>query len=105
DPAKNDWNIRRIYVHPEATWTTARSPARISAQLKRMLRQAQGILENLAIRQRFAVERRPLEDLPAHAVDLVAEWVATHPMQTLMAGVRNPLCWYALLRLRARRRV
>ncbi len=83
DPAANEWNPARIRVQPDASWAT---PVRhwwslsdLKSQFKRTLRQMQGDLENRAVRQHFAVERRAVDTLAPTAAELVCNWVARHP--------------------------
>jgi hypothetical protein len=104
DPARQDWNERRLLVHPEATWTYA--PLRwwrsrdLRAYQKRMLRQAQGTLENCAARQYLAIERRAPGKLPHTVAEFVGEWIASHPDEARKLFIRQPLCWLAARRLR-----
>lgn len=53
DPENYDWDLKRIFVHPEATWLVPKKHwwrySDTKQQLKRMLRQAQGDLENKAV--------------------------------------------------------
>jgi hypothetical protein len=64
DPAKNDWDSGLIFVHPKATWRnrplTWGSVADIRRHLKKVMRQAQGVLENLAVREHLAIQKKHL---------------------------------------------
>ena len=76
DPAHQRWDPTRIAVVADATWTNDQLPtisvARLRAYLKRRMRQAQGLLENAAVRRHLAVEQRPPEQLPRTVEALVA---------------------------------
>ena len=96
NPRLHAWDPKvRILVHPDVTWgNDERSPWRISdvsAQLKRILRQGQGILENLAVRNHFAVQEKTPDQLPATAADLVFQWVNSNPHELWKAMFRHPL--------------
>lgn len=78
DPSRNDWDSTQIRVQPSATWRFR--PLRwwrmrdIRTHLKRMARQSQGVLENMAVTDLFVRCRRPLEALPSTARELVLSW-------------------------------
>jgi len=108
EPAVNAWNPKEfIHVAVNASWQNDRKQwwrySDLSGQLKRKLRQAQGTLENLAVRQWLAEERRLPEHLPANVTDLVLSWAAAHPAALDKALRRNPLAYLALRKLRAPR--
>ncbi|MDO8971776.1 MAG: hypothetical protein Q7U74_13870, partial [Saprospiraceae bacterium] len=94
DPANNEWNDSRVFVHPEVTWTTPEKHwwrfSDIKSQLKRQLRQAQGDLENRAVRNHLQVCKRRAESLPATALELVETWVIACPDEAASA-LCNPL--------------
>ncbi len=100
DPGAHRWNAKRLAVVPAATWTN--DPLRwmrwssIVAHWKRMQRQAQGVLENAAVRQHLALDRLPPESLPRTVAELVARWRAAHPDKALA------LLWHPLRRRAAR---
>lgn len=78
DPATNSWTPSRIRVQPSATyqyqtlrWWRIKD---LITHLKRMRRQAQGALENQAVRNHLAHKRRSPETLPRTARDLVLSW-------------------------------
>lgn len=103
DPARHDWSERRMFVDAAATWTvaaSAQSPLDIlRGQVRRRLRQAQGMLENRAVRQHLAIERRKPETLPATAHALVTDWVARHGGEARALFRRHPLACLAYRRL------
>jgi hypothetical protein len=104
DPAKNDWDVSRILVHPKATWAfrplTWRSVADLRTHLNRMKRQAQGELENLAVHEHLAVQKKSPQSLPRMSSELVNNWVSSFPHSALQSFVRNPLCILAARSLR-----
>ncbi len=75
DPAREAWTPRRIAVVADATWDNDVAPlgvARLRTYVKRRLRQAQGTLENEAVREHLAVRKRSPESLPRTVSELVA---------------------------------
>lgn len=107
DPAAHTWDKRRIAVAPGAVWTV-RAIGKLSyrnlvAHWKRMLRQAQGDLENRGVREHLAVKRLAPPLLPATSQALVRGWIAAQPAQARQLFRKHPLCAYAAWRLRAPR--
>lgn len=107
EPAINKWDKQRIAVEPKAIWNV-RALGRltwssIASQWKRMLRQAQGILENRAAREHLSIKRLAPELLPATARELVNSWIAENSAQARRLFVRHPLCAFAAWRLRQAR--
>lgn len=84
-PESNKWDRRRILVHPDASWQTdQRHWWRLSdlrAQVKRVFRQARGLLENEAVKDLFMVQKVRAEQLPANAATLVSQWIEKCPDQ------------------------
>jgi len=108
DPARSSWNPKgRILVHPDVTWNTEERSiwkfTDLSSQIKRTLRQGQGTLENLAVRDFFAVRKLSPENLPKTAALLVSQWAVARRWDLAKALVRNPLAGLALRRLRIAR--
>ncbi|MGE3849333.1 MAG: hypothetical protein AB7I01_20815 [Gammaproteobacteria bacterium] len=104
DPARNAWEPRRVYVHADATWDLP-APVGLHAgawrvQWKRRLRQAQGDLENAAVRDHMAVRKLAPAGLPATVDALVMDWCARHPAAARALMLRNPLRAWAWHRLR-----
>jgi hypothetical protein len=103
DPDKNRWDTKRILVHPQATWAFRplawRRREDVTGHLKRMFRQAQGMLENLAIRDHLEVKRRSPEALPRTVAELVRNWLVEFPWAARMTFLRHPLCLIAARRL------
>ena len=94
DPKAHRWNPQRIAVVPGATWSNETLCwtrwSSVVTQWKRMLRQAQGALENAAVRQHLAHDRLPPESLPANTRELIERWRAAHP-DDARALLRHPL--------------
>lgn len=107
DPSRNRWDAERVLVHPHATWRFRPlcwwRPADIRSQLNRVMRQAQGALEMQAVRQHFAIEKRPAESLPITSAQMVVSWAAANPRAAKKQFLKNPLCVLALRRLRCPR--
>jgi len=105
DPSQHQWDIKnRIFVHPEVSWTTAERKwwryAEVKSQLKRILRQSQGILENRAIENFLAHRRLSPADLPQTAAELVLEWVNRCPDKARRILWTSPLSRIALKKFR-----
>lgn len=107
DPAKNDWNTSRVLVHPHATWAFRplnwQSTTDIRSHTQRVMRQAQGILENLAVREHLAIQRRAPQSLPRTSSELVGAWIDAFPMSAMRIFIAKPLCLLAARRLRRHR--
>lgn len=104
DPVNNAWDASRIYVHPAASWQT--DPKRwwrmrdIRAQVKRIVRQSRGVLENLAIRDHLRVRKQPPELMLQTAAELILDWVQRCPSQANKVLRYNPLARRALAEIR-----
>lgn len=103
DPRQNTWNPERILVKQEATWLTDKkkwwSYAEIKSQFKRRIRQAQGDLENQAVRHHLSICRRPPQDMPVTIAALIETWLNETPLEAA-ALLKNPLRQHALNQLR-----
>lgn len=103
DPATKPWDPSRLLVVPEATWSYSLPTwwrlSDLQRQWKRLLRQSQGALENLAIRQHLAVEHGAPSALPATASELVGSWICAMPGAARRVFLRNPCCFVAARRL------
>jgi len=104
DPSRNEWDVSRILVHPQATWRFRPlnwwSPTDLRTHFNRVARQAQGALENLAIREHFAVQKNTAQSLPGTTSQLVGDWVDDFPAAASRTFLRNPLCFLAARNLR-----
>jgi hypothetical protein len=107
DPATNKWDPRRVAVEPKASWhvdgTSDITWNNIRAQAKRVLRQAQGDLENRAAREHLAVKRRAPQAMPRTARQLVNDWMEEHPKQARSLFFKRPLCLHAAHKLKIER--
>jgi len=78
DPAHESWDPkRRIAVEPDATWDNDVVPfgwARVRGDLRRRMRQAQGVLENAAVREHLAI-RKQLPETLSRTVEALIETV------------------------------
>ena len=107
DPSTNEWDINRIFVHPQATWRFRSlnwwNPGDLRVHFNRVMRQAQGELENLAVREHLAIQTNPPQGLPRTASELVGNWISSFPETARRTFVRNPLCLLAAHNLRRSR--
>lgn len=100
DPLGKSWNQKRILVCPDVSWINDYknwwNAGHVTDQLKRVLRQARGMLETAAIKNHFSARRRAPELLPGTASELVVEWKerCTDEFRDLIR--RHPLCFYAM---------
>jgi hypothetical protein len=103
DPENNKWDPSLVVVEPNATWDVRGLSditwKNISSQAKRMVRQAQGDLENRAAREHLAVKRLAPQLLPATVKELVHGWVEEHPEQARSLFFKRPLCFHAARKL------
>jgi len=103
-PAAFPWNVHLCYVAASASWSLINMPTNLYKVLstfwKRRLRQAQGQLENLAVREHMAVQLRPPHELPACSKHMVLDWVSGHPEKVKSIVLRRPLVGYALYKLK-----
>ena len=104
DPAKNSWEPARIAAEPRATWEYDRAAwwrlNDLRSHFKRLLRQAQGRLENQAIRKHMAVQRRTAESLPQTSAELVDRWITEFPAEAMKFLLRSPISLLGLRKLR-----
>ena len=99
DPANQKWDAKRIFVHPDATWDLDEKKwwkwADIRSQFKRILRQAQGDLENMAVRHHIAKMKMPVSSLPTTVTELIQQWMESCPEEA-RKQLNNPLRHCAL---------
>lgn len=102
NPAKNSWNNNRIYVHPEASWDVSKKTwwrySDIIGQFKRLLRQAKGDLENLAVRHHFSISKKMPSQMPVNVLEMIDIWIHENPSEANYS-LRNPLRMIALKNL------
>jgi hypothetical protein len=102
-PESAKWEPRRMAVAADATWDIPGQSAitfrNVKAQFKRVLRQAQGELENRALREHMTVRRLPAQQLPETVAELVGHWITSQPEQA-KSLLKRPTCRYAAYKLR-----
>lgn len=86
DLAPRQWRpLENIAVCPNAHWTIRGlrwwHPADLRTHLQRVRRQAQGELENAAVRHRYYVKSAHFGSLPRTAAQLVREWADEAPSE------------------------
>lgn len=90
----------RIVFEPLAKWDVTGlrwwRPADLRTQARRVLRQAQGQLENEAVKDHFAVRGLPFQQLPDTAPGLVHTWMERCPAEAGSLLRRAPLVRRAL---------
>lgn len=100
DPATYNWDPQRIAVEAGATWHVDAIEEitwnNIKTQFKRILRQAQGELENQAARKHMAVKKLPPQQLPLTAAEMIEQWLRNQPEQARALFRKRPLCHYAI---------
>jgi hypothetical protein len=98
DPRSNPWNPGRIAVEENASWETDVkkwwSRSDLQAQIKRRIRQAQGDLENQAVKHHLAEKKRLPEEMPDTVLELVQTWIHEDPSEARKL-LGNPLRRYA----------
>ena len=106
-PKSDTWDVSRIVVLPAVSWYF--KPLRWwrakdwLTHFKRMSRQQQGRLENLAFRNFFIKRRQSLDNLPFTALELVEEWIRRAPEEAASVLSRFSSTRLALERMRVRR--
>lgn len=107
DPAQYRWDLQCIAVEPAATWDVRSNSEftlkNIVGQFKRILRQAQGDLENRAVREHLAIKRRLPQELPHTSRELVNLWLAEHGREAMALFAKRPARFYAARKLKAER--
>lgn len=104
DPSKHNWDPGQILVQGDATWKI--TPLRwwhagdIRTHVKRVLRQSQGQLENLAVSDHLGRHRRSPESLPLTARELVLQWWHGNTGPNWRRIIRHPGWLLALRRMR-----
>lgn len=104
DPSRHPWDPRQILVQGNATWkiTPLRwwHPGDIRTHVKRLFRQSQGQLENLAVSEHLGRQHRPPESLAPTARELVLQWWDGNTGPNWRRIVRHPSWLFALRRMR-----
>jgi hypothetical protein len=88
-PELNDWNPGHIAVVQNASWHVREKRlwrwSDMSGQLRRILRQGRGQIENAAVKYFLDTKKQPFEGLPADVKSLVVEWQRQAPAE--LAGI------------------
>jgi hypothetical protein len=104
-PQSQPWQPERIQVVAAAGWQFEQlrwyKLKDLKADLLRKKRQAQGYIENKAVRQLFAIEKQPAAALPEFATDLCLHYLQQHPL-SWREYLRNPLLYFAIKDLKQR---
>ena len=112
DPAQHAWDLKNaVLVEPKASWDMQGMRywrlADWHALWRRRGRQAQGRLENLAMRDHLSIRRLPVRALPRTVAELVLDWAQRHPEEAAKAcrsdrrvaqalgGFQTPRDWHA----------
>jgi hypothetical protein len=106
DPAQQTWDAHRfVAVCTGASWRVPPSPwfswGQIQLRWRRRMRQAQGDLENWAVRYHWQIERRDISSLESTVEALVSNWARDDPVGFRQRLSRHPLRRLAWQRLRA----
>jgi hypothetical protein len=110
DPRINSWNIKeRVIVVPGASWSLPKefkiSPLnifnKIIAFIKRKARQAQGNLENLAVKEHFSILKKKPEDLPETVNMLINNWLKNNKKYSTFYLLSHPLAVYAYVKIKS----
>lgn len=98
-PSKFCWNRCRIVVHPHASWVVKQDPVwsrtKLLGHMRRLLRQAQGELENRAAREHLSIRQLEPETMARTINGFVNEWTAAHPAQARHVFLTRPLTYFA----------
>ena len=107
DPARHDWDLRRVKVVPDASWDfdplSIWRAADLATQAQRWLRQQQGWIENNAIHDFLAIRRLHPRALPRTIGELVSAWLEANPTDARRHFLRYPLSRFMLARFRSGR--
>ena len=105
NPHLNPWDPRRMFVHPDATWDFVplnwANLCDLKSHWKRVARQAQGDLENAAVKNHLAIHKRSPEALPRTTMELIGGWIASNRREAYTMFLRGPLrllAWQKLKR-------
>ncbi|MFX1678196.1 hypothetical protein PV762_03100 [Mitsuaria sp. CC2] len=103
-PESSPWDPSRIAVADDATWLLPKKqwwrPGDVKGQIKRVLRQGRGRVENAAVKFFLATRHQPIDSLPATARALALAWQTRAPQEVealLRADALNRRGWRELL--------
>ena len=102
---EREWRPKeRIVLDAAAGWDLTPlawwRPRDLRTAYRRRQRQAQGLLENAAVRETYALRSLPFEQLPSTAAGLVEQWIEWVPAEALQLLSNNSLARKALAHLR-----
>lgn len=104
NPEKNEWDDRRVYVHPDATWAISVPHgwrvSNMQTRWNRLLRQALGDIEKGAFRELFAIRKIELPLAHDSSLAMVEAWVHECPKAAKKLIRFHPLRRLALQKLR-----
>jgi hypothetical protein len=102
DPSAHAWNKHRVVVVTDATWRRrVSSPWRIAdwvAHWRRMIRQAQGDVEQQALKTFFVIDKKRPSELPETAEELLRQWIGRFPSRWRRMALAKPLRLFAIRR-------
>jgi hypothetical protein len=95
DPSSNGWDKHRVLVVADANWKRpVLSPWKMNDLLvhwRRMIRQAQGDVEQQALKTFWTVDKKLPHELPKTADELIRGWVDRFPGRWRRMALTNPL--------------
>lgn len=107
EPAGQKWDPQTIIVLPDVSWRFEPlrwwRPKDIVTHFKRMSRQHQGRLENLAFRNFFIRRQQGLDKLPRTVLEMIETWIDAAPEEAAEVLERSSAVRRALERLRSPR--
>jgi hypothetical protein len=86
DPLNNPWDPQMMHIEWSATWDY--DPLKwwrlrdLLTHFRRIKRQQQGVIENAAVKQWLAIEKRPPGMLPETVTELVRDWGKRCPIES-----------------------
>ncbi len=102
-PTSSRWSYDRIAMAEDATWSLGAdrlaSRRGFRTHMKRLVRQALGVLEAQAFRDFLVVRQAPLASLPATDLEMVMDWMRRRPARAVTTIVKHPLALLELVRL------
>lgn len=104
NPAQFKWTPSRVVVNPTATWDLSTHKSSIWSYMlmiwKRRVRQCQGALENIAVRDHLSLQRRPPHELSSSAALMVTSWVRRNRFKAFKVFCSSPITYHAYSKLR-----
>lgn len=105
DPEKYAWDLKEVIkVVPEASWSL---PAKqfsaigtLTSFVKRRIRQGQGALENMAVKDYLAIRKRAVADFPVTVESLIDGFMTNKKLTFFVFLIKNPFSACALFNLK-----